>query len=121
MWQNLPYGVAILTFMLGIYCLLFKRNLIKIAIGLKIMSDGLHLLLLCLGYRAGGRAPILPEGGGAKEIVTNLATSFVDPLPQALVLTAIVIGVCVSAVALSLAVKAYQRLGVTDTVGLRGK
>ncbi|WP_211662000.1 sodium:proton antiporter [Neomoorella glycerini] len=121
MWQNLPYGVAILTFMLGIYCLLFKRNLIKIAIGLKIMSDGLHLLLLCLGYRAGGRAPILPEGEGAKEIVTSLATSFVDPLPQALVLTAIVIGVCVSAVALSLAVKAYQRLGVTDTVGLRGK
>lgn len=121
MWQNLPYGVAILTFMLGIYCLLFKRNLIKIAIGLKIMSDGLHLLLLCLGYRAGGRAPILPESGGAKEIVTNLAASFVDPLPQALVLTAIVIGVCVSAVALSLAVKAYQRLGVTDIVGLRGK
>ena len=120
MWQNLPYAAAILAFMLGIYCLLFKRNLIKIAIGLKIMSDGLHLLLISLGYRSGGRAPILPENLGAKEVMTGFVTSVVDPLPQAMVLTSIVISVCVLAVALSLAVRAYQRMGVTDTAGLRG-
>lgn len=67
--------------------------------GLNIMNSGVVLFFISLGYRRGATAPIMEKGIG----------EVVDPLPQALMLTTIVIGICVTALALTLAVSIYQR------------
>ncbi len=109
----LHYAVAILLITLGFYCLLLKRNLIKLIIGLSVMTDGIHILLVSIGYRAGGIAPILYGE------IPNFATRSVDALPQALILTSIVINVCVTALALSLTIYAYRHYGTVRVSELK--
>ncbi len=98
------YGSAILLILIGIYVILIKRNLIKIVIGMSIMDSGFNLLLVALGYIKGGTAPIFSPG-----YIDNMPNHvMVDPVPQALVLTAIVIGLGVTAVALALVIRLYR-------------
>lgn len=92
---------------IGLYILLTKHNLIKMIIGLSIMDTGVNLFLISLGYIKKGTAPIFYKPGLNPE-------DMVDPVPQALVLTAIVIGVAVLALALSLAIRLYQHYGTLD-------
>lgn len=96
------YGAAILLILVGLYGALTKKSLIKIVIGLSIVDAGVHLLLVSIGYLKGGTAPIFSPGFEDK------ADIMVDPIPQALVLTAIVIGFAVTAVALSLVIRLYR-------------
>lgn len=110
------YIIAMLLVSLGLYCLLLKRNLIKLVIGLAVMTDGIHLFLISLGYRFGGVAAIVPEGMN----LTEFAASAVDPVPQALVLTSIVINICIIALALGLAIWVYRHYGTLDVRELRG-
>ena len=111
------YIIAMLLISLGLYCLLFKRNLIKLVIGLSVMTDGIHLFLISLGYRWGGIAPIL-HGGWLSDL-PGFATKSVDPIPQALVLTSIVINICILALALSLTIFAYRHYRTIDLTELR--
>ncbi len=97
------YGAAILTMLIGIFAILTKKNLIKIVIGMSIMDSGFNLLLIALGYIKGGTAPIFSPAVEGKDVI------MVDPVPQALVLTAIVIGFGVTAVALSLVIRLYRK------------
>lgn len=113
----LNYTIAMLMVTLGIYCLLFKRNIIKLVIGLAVMTDGIHLLLISMGYRPGGIAPIVT--GGLTQNLPQFAGTAVDPIPQALVLTSIVIGICITALALSLSIYAYRHHGTLDLSRLR--
>ena len=83
------YILCFVLFCVGLYCVLRKRNIIKIIIGLGIIEYAVNLFLILVGYRSQGRAPILAKD----QTVANI----VDPLPQALVLTAIVIGLAVTA------------------------
>ena len=92
---------------IGLYILSTKKNLIKMIIGLSIIDTGVNLLLICSGYLKKGTAPIFSQPGLNPE-------TMVDPTPQALVLTAIVIGVAVLAMALSLAIRLYQHYGTLD-------
>ena len=110
----IPYIAAMVLVLLGIATLLLKENLIKKVIGLSIVSNGIHLFLVSLGYRAGGIAPIM-EGLDFSRF-SQLA---VDPLPQALVLTSIVINLSIAAVALSLIVQAYRKTGTIEAKYLR--
>jgi len=89
--------------------------LIKMVIGLEILTFGIHLFLISMGYREGGIAPIVTSTNPASVV----ATMGVDPLPQALVLTSIVIDVCVTAMLLSLAIYAYKHYKTLDTSELR--
>lgn len=98
------YGAAIALIMGGIMIAATKRNLIKIIIGLNIMETGVNLLLIATGYISGGTAPIM----------NKTWTKVVDPIPQALVLTAIVIGVAVTAMALSIVVRIYEKNNSLD-------
>ena len=82
------YALACLLILVGLYGAVASRNVIRIVIGLLVSEHGVHLLLVLIGYRRGGGAPILEPA----EVATALAGNAVDPLPQALVLTAIVIG-----------------------------
>ncbi|RKX82083.1 MAG: cation:proton antiporter [Spirochaetes bacterium] len=96
------YGASILLILIGLYAVLIKKSLIKIIIGLSIIDGGIHLLLIGIGYIKDGTAPIFSSG------LEGSASRMVDPVPQALVLTAIVIGFGVTAVALSLIIRLYR-------------
>lgn len=111
---SLNYIVAVVIIAISIYCLLYKRNLLKIIIALSLMTDGVHLFLISLGYKAGGIAPIIAPGVVGAGSGAELAVSAVDPLPQALVLTSIVINVAILALALSLAVHLHRHYGTLD-------
>ncbi len=104
-------GAFGLIFM-GLFTMLVKRNLLKVIIGLSILETGVNLFLISVGYISKGTAPIFSKAGMEAE-------RMVDPVPQALVLTAIVIGVAVLALALSLAIKLYHHYGVLDLRKIR--
>ncbi len=96
------YGTAIILMLIGLYAILIKKNLVKIIIGLTILDAGVHLLFVGIGYIQNGTAPIFSPGN------ENAANRMVDPVPQALVLTAIIIGFAITAVALSLVIRLYK-------------
>jgi len=96
------YGTAIILMLIGLYAILIKKNLVKIIIGLTILDAGVHLLFVGIGYIQNGTAPIFSPGN------ENAADRMVDPVPQALVLTAIIIGFAITAVALSLVIRLYK-------------
>ena len=92
---------------IGLYILLVKKNLIKIIIGLSILDTGVFLFLIAVGYINKGTAPIFSKPGLNPK-------NMVDPVPQALVLTSIVIGVSVLALALALTIRLYKHYGTLN-------
>lgn len=108
------YIGAFIVIILGLYMVCVKKNLLKVIIGLSLMDDGTNLLLISIGYRPGATAPIFDT---AAEEMNHQA--FVDPVPQALTLTSIVIGACVTALALSLVIKVYEHYGSIDADKVR--
>ena len=103
------YIAAFFLIVLGFYTIIAKYNLIKTVIGLSIADYGVNLLIISIGYNPGGTAPIFTQGE------LTAASYFVDPIPQALTLTSIVIGACVTAMSLSLVVKLHDEYGTIDT------
>jgi multicomponent Na+:H+ antiporter subunit C len=104
----MTYFMSLLAFILmgiGIWGLMSRRHIIKIIIGFSLLDTGIHLLLVAFGYRENGTAPIVSDG----LLAGALTERAVDPIPSALVLTAIVIGLAVTALMLSFAVRMFQR------------
>lgn len=101
------YILCIILFLVGLFGVVAKRNLIKMIIGLAIMEYSVNLFLILTGYINGGEAPIVTD-------VTAENISFVDPLPQAMVLTAIVIGVATTGLLLAIAVMLYKKYNTFD-------
>jgi multisubunit Na+/H+ antiporter MnhC subunit len=108
------YLLAIGVMMIGIYAVTMKDNLIKKLLGLSIMTNGIHVFLIALGYRDGGVIPILQEID-----LQRFAMNAVDPLPQALVLTSIVINLSILAVGLSITILLYRKHGTLDSSRIR--
>ncbi len=100
------YLLCLILFLIGIYCLLVKKNLVKKIIGFGIAEYAVNLFFILLGYRAGGEAPILDK----HEALTNI----VDPLPQALILTSIVIGLGVTALMVAIVLRIYDKYRTFD-------
>jgi len=98
-------GFAIIIMGIGIWGLLTRRNIIKIVLSLSIAETGLQILMISIGYIKGRTAPILDSAVG----VVNAVNKVVDPVPQALVLTAIVIGVAVDALMLSYVIRLFAK------------
>jgi len=105
MIYNIPYIAVACLIIIGLYTLVFKRNLIKMIIGITLIESGVNLFLITLGYRKGSVAPIYTSSPGG---VMSL------PIPQALTLTSIVIGVAVLALMLSLVIQIYRHYGTLD-------
>jgi len=105
-----PINISLLVFMIGLYGVMSKNNLIKKIMGLTIMNGSIVLFFISIGYREAGLAPIL-EKGTTGDIPTTI---LVDPLPQALMLTAIVIGISITALALALIVRIYAKYKTLD-------
>jgi len=109
------YSLCLLLILVGLYGVVASRQTVKIVIALVIMQHGVHLLLLLIGYRHGGSPPIVDAG----QSVTTFSGLAVDPLPQALVLTSIVIGLGVLALMVALCVRLYERYGTFDITEIR--
>jgi multicomponent Na+:H+ antiporter subunit C len=99
-----------LIFVVGLWGVLSKPNIIKKIVGLSIMNGAIVMFFVHHGARFGGTAPIR-EGA---ETGAAAAAIMVDPLPQALMLTAIVVGICIIALGLALAVLLYRTYGTLD-------
>lgn len=109
----LNYIASFFLITLGLYTIVTKHNLVKTVIGLSIADYGVNLLLISIGFNPGGTAPIFTW------TELNHASFFVDPIPQALTLTSIVIGACVTAMSLALVIKLEEQYGTTDTREIR--
>jgi multicomponent Na+:H+ antiporter subunit C len=109
--------MCFLLFVIGLYCALVKKNMVKIVIGIIIMEYAVNLFLIMLGYRAGGVAPII----GRDEIqnMGKFVSASVDPLPQAMVLTAIVISLGSLALMISICIRTYEKYGTFDITQIR--
>lgn len=107
------YIASMLLLVLGIYCVVCKKNIFKIIIGMGVIDYGVNLLIVSIGFNPGGTAPIFT----ATELTRS--SFFVDPVPQALTLTSIVIGACVMAMAMSIVIKLARKYGTLDTDKIR--
>jgi multicomponent Na+:H+ antiporter subunit C len=109
------YSLCLLLILVGLYGVIVSRQTLKIVVSLLIMNHGVHLMLLLIGYREGGQPPIMDPGS----TVAEFAIGAVDPLPQAMVLTSIVIGLGVLALMVSFCVRLYERYGTFDVTQIR--
>ena len=100
-------ATAMILFGIGFVTLLLQKNLIKKIIGLNIMDTAIFLFLAAKGYITGRSAPIIVDG------VTQVEY-YINPIPSALVLTGIVVAVSITAFALALSLKLYQKYGTLD-------
>lgn len=100
------FASCIILFLVGLYAVVAKRNLIKIAIGFAIMEYAINLLFALIGFKKDAIAPIITR--------LDMPHNFVDPIPQALVLTAIVIGLGTTALLLSFIVRIYEKYKTLD-------
>jgi len=116
-----PFMLAFLILIIGLYAIVAKRNLIKVIVGLLMMDYAANLFLVLVGYRSQGHgeAPVAPILVGGVEKVTDMVAKSVDPLPQALILTSIVIGLSVTALVVALAIRLYEKYGTFDTELMR--
>jgi multicomponent Na+:H+ antiporter subunit C len=102
----LPYLVAVWLLAVGLYGVITSRHLVHLVLCLAVMQASTYVLLLAVGWRTGGQAPVfadIPPG-----------TPVVDPVVQALALTDIVVEATVTAVLLALTVQAHKRFGSAD-------
>lgn len=107
----IPFLVCVLLFLLGLYAVVLKRNLIKMIIGFCFMEYAVNLFFALAGFKHGALAPIITD--------TGMARDFVDPLPQALVLTSIVIGLATTALMLAFAMRIYEKYKTFDITEIR--
>ena len=98
--------LCFVLFLTGFFGILTKRNLIKIAVSLSIMEISIFLFFALIGYVDGGVAPIVDPA--------DPDHIYVDPLPQALVLTAIVIGLATTAMMMAIIIRLYRKYGTFD-------
>jgi multicomponent Na+:H+ antiporter subunit C len=99
---------------IGFYGMIAKGNLIKKIIGMNIFQWSIILYVVSLGAKRGAAIPIVPGyHHGAHDLVVH-AADHVNPLPHVLMLTAIVVGVATTSVALALALRVYQRFGTLE-------
>ena len=96
--------------LIGLYGALTNRNILRMIVAFTVANTGVNLVMVAIGYLHGRTAPILDEAVR----VEQAAAVIIDPLPQALVLTAIVIGVGVTALMLAYAYRLYETKRTLD-------
>lgn len=99
-----------LVVLAGLWAIMSRKDIIRIIIGFSIFDTGTHIVLVALAYVKGRTAPILDSAVGINDAVNKI----VDPVPQALVLTAIVIGLGVTALMLAYAMKLHKEKRTLD-------
>lgn len=98
------YWVVVILMMVGFYIVVAQGNLVKKIVGLNIFQTSVFIFYISVGKVEGGSAPILAEG---VELYSN-------PLPHVLILTAIVVGIATTALALALVVRIKEAYGSVE-------
>ncbi len=115
-WITMAAGIALVF--IGLWGILTQKSILKIIVGFSLFDTGTHVILVSIGYIKNRTAPILDEAVDASQA----ASQVVDPVPQALVLTAIVIGLGITALMLSFALqlkKKNQSLEISNLKDLK--
>ncbi len=107
----LPFAIAAWLFVVGLWGVVTSNHLVRTVISLTVVQSSSYLVLLGIGYRHGGKAPIVAD--------ISPHSRLVDPVVQVLVLTDIVIEATVLALLLALVVQAHRRFGSVDPAQLR--
>ncbi|MFN3555831.1 MAG: sodium:proton antiporter [Bacteroidales bacterium] len=102
------YILCFILFLTGLYGILISRNIIKIVISLTIVEFSIFLMLILVGYISEGTAPVIFD----PELLSQRIV--VDPLPQTMVLTAIVIALATNSMILTMAIRLYKKYGTFD-------
>lgn len=102
--QQSPYWLVVILLMIGFYTMIASANLVKRLIGLGVLQVAVFFLYILMAKVDGGTAPILEDG----------ITIFSNPLPHVLILTAIVVGVATTALALALIVRIFRAYSCID-------
>ncbi|WP_018426849.1 sodium:proton antiporter [Hoeflea sp. 108] len=107
--MGLPVSTLLMTtgfllVLIGMWGILRHRNILRIIIGFGLVDTGLHIVMVATGYITAGTAPIIDAGLGIEQATTRA----VDPVPSALVVTAIVIGFSVTAIMLAFAIRIHD-------------
>lgn len=105
------YILCLILFLVGLYCVVRKRNLIKIIIGIGIMEYAVNLVFVLGGYKTAARSPIFAPD--------QAISSMVDPLPQAMVSTIIVIGLSLTLLLITIAIRIYEKYGTFDITKIK--
>jgi len=98
------YWVVVFLMMAGFYVVISQGNLVKKLVGLSLFQTSVFIFYISMGKISGGAAPILVEG----------ITTYSNPLPHVLILTAIVVGVATTAVGLALVIRIYEAYGTVE-------
>lgn len=106
------YWIYVVLMMIGFYAMIGKRNLVKKLIGLNIFQTAIILFYVSTGVKRGGGIPILDKYAVLKHGVDP--GTIVNPLPHVLMLTAIVVGVSVTGVALAMMLRIYREYGTLE-------
>lgn len=105
--SNIALATGFCLVSIGLWGLLTHRNILRVIVGFSLVDTGIHIVIVAIGYVGGGTAPIVD---GALNI-TDAPMRAVDPIPSALVVTAIVIGFSVTAVMLAYAIRLHESKG----------
>jgi multicomponent Na+:H+ antiporter subunit C len=105
---HLHYWLAGLLLLIGLYGMLVPSNLIRKLMGMNILQTAVIVFYITLAVKTDATLPIAPKTGGAQ------AAAYINPLPHALMLTAIVVGVSTTGVALALIIRIRRRYGTLD-------
>ena len=103
-------GTGFILVLMGLYGALTNSNILRMIISFSIANTGVNIVMVAVGYMPGRTAPILDN----PELVATAAARIIDPVPQALVLTAIVIGLGVTTLMLAYAYKLFKSKGTLD-------
>ena len=101
---QISMAAGLLLFLIGLWGVVSQKNILRIIIGFTILDAGINIVLISIGYLNNRTAPIIDTAVSTQQAVDRV----VDPIPQALVLTAIVIGVGITALMLSYALQLYR-------------
>ena len=109
--RHYKYVIYALLMVIGLYAIIAKGHLVKKIIGLNLLQTAVFLFYLSIGRVKGGTVPVLWEGDGAPA-----TPIYENPVPHVLMLTAIVVGVSTTAVALALVVRIHRAYGTVEEV-----
>lgn len=109
LFAHYNYWIVIVLMMIGFYIVIAQTNLVKKIIGLNIFQTSVFIFYISAGKVDGGTAPILGDG----------ITTYSNPLPHVLILTAIVVGIATTALALALVVRIREAYDTIDELEIQ--
>lgn len=107
--------ISLILFFIGVYGICARRNIIKTIVSLSIMQAAIVLFFVTTGNET-KHAPI-----GTESFLSNNIKTLADPLPQALMITAIVIGISVTALCLTMFISLFHKYGTTNWMKVKRK